>query len=177
LYNPYFQTYSLYYTRTDTKMLARFAAGTLSRTRQSVSSTSWLLRRQFSTDADSHDDFKPKFAASGEPASVEEQIKQSITSDKVHVFMKGTPETPQCGFSRMACVVLQAYGVQFGATNVLADPAMREAIKQFTSWPTIPQVFVNGEFVGGCDILLGMHESGELEKLLAPVREAQGGPK
>ncbi|GLC32963.1 hypothetical protein PLESTB_000385900 [Pleodorina starrii] len=157
-------------------MLGRLAAGALSRTRQAVPSPVWLLQRNLATDPDSHDDFKPKYAApaANGNAGVEEQIKQSIANDKVHVFMKGTPEQPQCGFSRMACVVLQAYGVKFGATNVLADPAIREGIKKFTSWPTIPQVFVNGEFVGGCDILMGMHDSGELEKMLEPVRQAQG---
>ncbi|PNH02968.1 Monothiol glutaredoxin-S15, mitochondrial [Tetrabaena socialis] len=152
-------------------MLARIAAGTLSRTRGAAPLR--LLGRQLATEADSHDDFKPKITAPAAPTSVEEQIKRSIASDKVHVFMKGTPDSPQCGFSRMTCVVLQAYGVKFGSTNVLADAGVREGIKKFTSWPTIPQVFVDGEFVGGCDILMGMHDSGELEKLLDPVKKAQ----
>ncbi|GIL75863.1 hypothetical protein Vretimale_5573 [Volvox reticuliferus] len=158
-------------------MLARFATSALSSVRRTVPTPIWQLQRYLSTDVDSHDDFKPKYAAPPANGNVVEQIQHVIANDKVHVFMKGTPEQPQCGFSRMACVVLQAYGVKFGATNVLADPAMREGIKKFTSWPTIPQVFVNGEFVGGCDILMGMHDSGELEKLLAPVREAQAPSK
>lgn len=126
------------------------------------------------TEPDSHDDFKPKLKA---PATgdVESQIKEKITTSDVHVFMKGTPDRPQCGFSRNACLVLNAYGVQFGATDVLSDADVREGIKKFTSWPTIPQVFVKGEFIGGADILMGMHDSGELEKLLAPIRKAQGG--
>ncbi|KAG2493328.1 hypothetical protein HYH03_008463 [Edaphochlamys debaryana] len=154
-------------------MLARVAAGALARTRQAVPAPAWLLQRKFSNEADSHDDFKPKYSGGAAP-SVEDHIKHVVAADKVHLFMKGTPEAPQCGFSRMACVVLQAYGVPFGATNVLADPAMREGIKKFTSWPTIPQVFVNGEFVGGCDILMSMHDNGELEKLLDPIRKAAG---
>ncbi|KAG2440915.1 hypothetical protein HXX76_003768 [Chlamydomonas incerta] len=154
-------------------MLARVAIGSLSKSRQAVLSPSSALLRCFATDADSHDDFKPKHAAPGTPASVEDEIKASIAKDKVHVFMKGTPDAPQCGFSRMACVVLNAYGVQFGSTNVLSDAAVREGIKKFTSWPTIPQVFVNGEFIGGCDILMGMHDKNELEPLLEPIRKEQ----
>ncbi|KXZ56308.1 hypothetical protein GPECTOR_1g271 [Gonium pectorale] len=156
-------------------MLSRLGASALSRASWQSAAATGRLVRQLATEADSHDDFKPKYAAPAPAGTVEEQIKQAIAADKVHVFMKGTPATPQCGFSRTACIVLQAYGVKFGATNVLADAAMREGIKKFTSWPTIPQVFVNGEFIGGCDILMGMHESGELEKVLKPVRDAQGG--
>ncbi|KAG2450539.1 hypothetical protein HYH02_005040 [Chlamydomonas schloesseri] len=155
-------------------MLARVAIGSLAKARQAASlCPSALLQRSFATDAESHDDFKPKHAAPAAAGSVEDQIKASIAKDKVHVFMKGTPDAPQCGFSRMACVVLNAYGVRFGATNVLADPAIREGIKAFTSWPTIPQVFVNGEFIGGCDILMGMHDKNELEPLLEPIRKEQ----
>lgn len=74
----------------------------------------------------------------------------------------------------MACRILDAYGVSYGSRNVLADPALREAIKEFSSWPTIPQCYVGGEFVGGADILMSMHQSGELEKVLA---EVSGGSK
>jgi len=83
--------------------------------------------------------------------------------------MKGTPEEPQCGFSRAAIQILDLQGVppeRMKTYNVLADPELRAGIKEFSEWPTIPQLYVNGEFVGGCDILLGMHQSGELEKLL-----------
>ncbi|CAG9462325.1 unnamed protein product [Pedinophyceae sp. YPF-701] len=76
--------------------------------------------------------------------------------------MKGTPDAPQCGFSNAVCRVLDAYGVKYGSRNVLLDDGIREGIKQYTNWPTIPQVFVDGEFIGGCDILLQLHNSGEL---------------
>jgi len=83
--------------------------------------------------------------------------------------MKGTPEEPQCGFSRAAIQVLQLQGVppeKFKTYNVLADPELRSGIKEFSEWPTIPQIYVNSEFIGGCDILISMHQSGELETLL-----------
>lgn len=85
------------------------------------------------------------------------------------LFMKGTPEQPQCGFSRAAIQILEMQGVppeKFKSFNVLEDQQLRQDIKEFSDWPTIPQLYVNGEFVGGCDILLSMHQSGELEKLL-----------
>jgi len=83
--------------------------------------------------------------------------------------MKGTPEEPQCGFSRAAIQVLELQGVppeKLKTYNVLADQELRQGIKEFSEWPTIPQIYVNGEFVGGCDILISMHQSGELETLL-----------
>mmetsp|Transcript_10135 Transcript_10135/g.18766 ORF Transcript_10135/g.18766 Transcript_10135/m.18766 type:complete len:162 (-) Transcript_10135:350-835(-) len=132
--------------------------------------------RFMSTDEDSHSDFKPQVKAVP-VGTIEEQIKASISRDNVHVFMKGTPEQPQCGFSRMACAILNAYGVKYGATNVLADPEIREGIKEFSSWPTIPQVFIKGEFIGGADIMYNMHESGELMKMLQPILEEQEAKK
>jgi len=83
--------------------------------------------------------------------------------------MKGTPQQPQCGFSRAVIQILELHGVpgdKMKTYNVLEDAVLREGIKEFSEWPTIPQVYVNGEFVGGCDIVIGMHQSGELEKLL-----------
>jgi len=80
--------------------------------------------------------------------------------------MKGTPNAPQCGFSNAVCRVLDAYSVTYGSSNVLADPELRDGIKSYTGWPTIPQVFVDGEFVGGCDVLLQMHQEGELGGVL-----------
>lgn len=84
--------------------------------------------------------------------------------------MKGTPETPQCGFSRASIQILGLQGVdpgKFTAFNVLEDEELRQGIKEFSEWPTIPQLYLNGEFVGGCDILMGMHQNGELAKLLS----------
>lgn len=119
--------------------------------------------RYLSTE-DSHDDFKPKYKGSSS-ANINEQIENDVKSNRVFVYMKGVPEAPQCGFSNMACRILDAYGVQYGSRDVIADPNLREGIKKFTQWPTIPQVFIDGEFVGGSDILLDMHNKGELEKL------------
>jgi monothiol glutaredoxin len=98
---------------------------------------------------------------------IQERIKQQVTGNRVVLYMKGTPQFPQCGFSALAVQVLSACGVRdFTAVNVLADQAIREGIKQYANWPTIPQLYVNGEFVGGSDIMREMYESGELRKLL-----------
>src|SRR2546423_6788976 len=94
-------------------------------------------------------------------------IRSQVTAHPVVLYMKGTPQFPQCGFSALAVQVLNACGVQdFDTVNVLADPAIREGIKAYANWPTIPQLYVNGEFVGGSDIMREMYQSGELQKLL-----------
>jgi len=98
--------------------------------------------------------------------SVQDEIKQLIEGNKVVIFMKGTPQMPMCGFSAATVEVLKALGVPFQAVNVLTRPEIREGIKQFSSWPTIPQVFIGGKFIGGCDIVREMHASGELAKLV-----------
>jgi len=100
---------------------------------------------------------------------VRQKIQQAVQSTPVVVFMKGTPELPQCGFSRAVVQVLDLHGVppeKMKTFNVLEDSELRSSIKEFSDWPTVPQVYVNGEFVGGCDIILGMHQSGELETVL-----------
>jgi len=103
----------------------------------------------------------------------QQRIKQQVDSHPVVLFMKGTPQAPQCGFSALAVQVLNACGVQqFHTVNVLADPEIRQGIKEFANWPTIPQLYVNGEFVGGSDIMREMYQSGELQKLLEESREA-----
>ncbi|KAH8104031.1 monothiol glutaredoxin-5 [Cristinia sonorae] len=97
------------------------------------------------------------------------KIQDAVNSTPVVLFMKGTPDAPQCGFSRATVQILDLQGVppeKLKTFNVLEDAELRTAIKEFSEWPTIPQVYVNGEFVGGCDIILGMHQSGELETLL-----------
>ena len=90
------------------------------------------------------------------------QIEGEIASSDVVLFMKGTPVFPQCGFSAATVGVLSHLGVTFRTVNVLEDDAIREGIKEFADWPTIPQLYVKGEFIGGCDIVREMHESGEL---------------
>jgi monothiol glutaredoxin len=95
-----------------------------------------------------------------------EQIQAAIDSNDVMLFMKGTPMFPQCGFSSTVVQVLSHLGVPFNSANVLEDAGLRDGIKEFSSWPTIPQLYVKGEFVGGCDIVREMYESGELEDLM-----------
>ena len=97
--------------------------------------------------------------------SAEEQIRETITDNDVVLYMKGTKEMPQCGFSSRVAGVLNYMGVSFRDVNVLADDAIRQGIKDFSDWPTIPQLYVKGEFVGGCDIITEMTLSGELDQL------------
>ena len=106
--------------------------------------------------------------------TVEDRIRQEITEAPVVLYMKGTPVFPQCGFSAAVVQILSHLGVKFKGVDVLADPQIRQGIKEFSSWPTIPQLYVNGEFVGGCDIVREMFEAGELQQLFeekgVPVR-------
>lgn len=95
------------------------------------------------------------------------QIKDSITTNDVVLFMKGTKEMPQCGFSSRVAGVLNYMGVEFSDVNVLANDEMRQGIKDFSDWPTVPQLYVKGEFVGGCDIITEMTLSGELDTLFS----------
>ena len=95
------------------------------------------------------------------------QIKQEVETTPVVLFMKGTPVAPQCGFSATVVQILSYLGVPFKGINVLADPELRQAVKDFSDWPTIPQLYVKGEFVGGCDIVRDMFEQGELKDYLA----------
>ena len=95
-----------------------------------------------------------------------EQIKNEIKTNNIVLFMKGTPVFPMCGFSASVVQILTNLGVQFSTVNVLDSDKMREGIKQFSNWPTIPQLYVNEEFIGGCDIVKELYESGELLELL-----------
>ncbi len=99
-------------------------------------------------------------------AALKQRIENDIKKNKVFLYMKGSPDSPMCGFSAQAVNLLQYYKVPFGAANVLADDEIRQGIKEYADWPTIPQLYVNGEFIGGCDIMMEMHSSGELEKIL-----------
>ena len=95
------------------------------------------------------------------------RIQELVEKNKVVLFMKGNKMIPQCGFSSRVVAVLKSEGVPFETVNVLSDPEIREGIKEFSNWPTIPQLYVNGKFIGGCDIVTEMHERGELAKELA----------
>ena len=99
--------------------------------------------------------------------SAQETIKNQVTGHKVVLYMKGSPDFPQCGFSANAIKILRDCGVNAPFTvNVLEDPEIRQGIKQYANWPTIPQLYINGEFVGGSDIMIEMHQNGELQKML-----------
>jgi len=99
--------------------------------------------------------------------SVQDVIKQQVTGNRVVLYMKGTPDFPQCGFSANAIGILRACGVdEFHTVNVLENPDIRQGIKEYANWPTIPQLYVNGEFVGGSDIMIELYQSGELKKML-----------
>lgn len=94
------------------------------------------------------------------------QIQDYITKDKVFIFMKGSPQFPSCGFSAQACSLLNQAGVNYGSFDVLSDEGIRQAIKEFSNWPTIPQIYIDGKFVGGCDILTELYQRGELKKMV-----------
>ena len=98
--------------------------------------------------------------------NINEKIKDIINKNDVVLFMKGTPEMPQCGFSMTVCNILKELKVKFSGVNVLADPEIRQGIKDFSNWPTVPQLYIKGEFNGGCDIAKEMYEKGELLKIL-----------
>ena len=112
---------------------------------------------------------------------IHERIRQDVTDNPVVLFMKGSPVFPQCGFSAAVVQMLSHLGVKFKGIDVLADPGIRQGIKEFSNWPTIPQLYVKGEFVGGCDIIREMFETGELQQLFeqkafpsAPERLTRG---
>ena len=102
------------------------------------------------------------------------RIKTHIGSGPAVLFMKGTPDFPQCGFSAQVVAALRASEAGFHAVNIFEDPELRDALKKFSNWPTYPQLYVNGELVGGCDIVLDLHRSGELKKMLAGAGASQG---
>ena len=105
-----------------------------------------------------------------------EQIQTAIEENPVLLFMKGTPEQPMCGFSARTVAILQSVGQPFAAVNVLPDPRIRQELSALSNWPTIPQLFVDGELVGGCDIVTEMYESGELQQTLGLENGVAGEP-
>jgi monothiol glutaredoxin len=98
--------------------------------------------------------------------ATKEKIQTTIDGSRVVLFMKGSKNFPQCGFSHRVVAILKEHAVEFKDVNVLADQSIREGIKEFANWPTIPQLYIDGKFVGGCDIVMDLHESGELDKIL-----------
>lgn len=106
--------------------------------------------------------------------NVQDKIRKQVEENDIVLYMKGTPQFPQCGFSGRATQLLKSCGAKFASVDVLADPEIREGVKQFSSWPTVPQLYIKGQFIGGSDIMAELHQKGELQKLVA---EAQAGSK
>jgi monothiol glutaredoxin len=106
--------------------------------------------------------------------NTQDVIKKQVTGNKVVLYMKGTPDFPQCGFSARTVAALRAVNAQFAYVNIFEDPEIREGLKTYSNWPTFPQLYVNGELVGGCDITLELYQSGELAKMIAEASPAQG---
>lgn len=128
----------------------------------------------------SDDDFKPKMKTTpSDPAKLRAHIDEIVKSHPVVLFMKGTPEAPMCGFSQRVVQLLHHNGADIYGVDVLTNPAIRNFMKEYSSWPTFPQLFVGGEFVGGCDIAMQMQQAGELKELLdekVPGRKATPSP-
>ena len=105
---------------------------------------------------------------------INDTIKQQLSENSILLYMKGTPQAPQCGFSAKTVQALMACGQRFAYVNILDNDELREALKTYSNWPTYPQLYVSGELVGGCDIILEMHESGELQDVVNSAAEAAG---
>lgn len=132
---------------------------------------------QYSTivpdDPDTHEDFKPANKLESSELSLKDIVEQDVKEHPVMLYMKGVPDRPQCGFSSLAVRVLSEYDVPVGARNILEDPELKNAVKTYSMWPTFPQIFIKGAFVGGSDIILKMHQSGELQEKLKDVSANQ----
>ncbi len=120
---------------------------------------------------DSHSDFGAQRKTVSNEDEALSMIKEHVESNPVMLYMKGNPSMPQCGFSATVVRTLQEQGVDFSSVNVLDYPEIREGVKKFSEWPTIPQLYVKGEFIGGCDIVTQMHDSGELKELFEEIKE------
>lgn len=120
-------------------------------------------------DPDTHEDFRPTNKLENSDVSLKDIVEQDIKEHPVMIYMKGVPESPRCGFSSLAVKVLSEYSVPMAARNILEDPELKDAVKTFSHWPTFPQIFIKGEFIGGSDIILNMHKNGELQEKLKDV--------
>ncbi|XP_057477635.1 monothiol glutaredoxin-S15, mitochondrial [Actinidia eriantha] len=132
---------------------------------------------QYSTtvpsDPDTHEDFRPTDKLQSSNLSLDDIVEKDVKDNPVMIYMKGVPELPRCGFSSLAVRVLKEYNVPLSARNILEDPELKNAVKAYSHWPTFPQIFIKGEFVGGSDIILNMHQTGELKEKLKGVATDQ----
>ncbi|KAH6784869.1 glutaredoxin 4 [Perilla frutescens var. hirtella] len=124
-------------------------------------------------DPDTHEDFRPTTKGGSSGLSLKDIVEQDVKENPVMIYMKGVPELPRCGFSALAVRVLKEYNVPLSARNILEDLELKTAVKGFSHWPTFPQIFIKGEFVGGSDIIVSMHQSGELKEKLKDVAGKQ----
>ncbi|PKA55202.1 Monothiol glutaredoxin-S4, mitochondrial [Apostasia shenzhenica] len=131
---------------------------------------------RISGDSDTHEDFQPTNKLKDSGISIQDVVQQDVKENPVMIYMKGIPDAPRCGFSALAVKVLQQYGIPISARNILENPALKEGVKAFSNWPTFPQVFIKGEFVGGSDIVLNMHQNGQLKELLSDIKNASAKP-
>ncbi|PXF48517.1 putative monothiol glutaredoxin ycf64-like [Gracilariopsis chorda] len=132
----------------------------------------WAIRRHMCQSTDSHSDFSR--VVKKQTVDVTQRIKDQLGESKVVLYMKGLPSQPQCGFSWKAVQILNAIGVEYKAHNVLVDEELRSGIKKYSAWPTIPQLYVSGDFVGGSDIIEDMARKGELQQMLSKSGAAMG---
>jgi len=116
--------------------------------------------------SDSHDDFATKRKPVDSEDEAMNMIKEHVEGNRVMLYMKGKPAQPMCGFSAKVVGALKKEGIDFSSVNVLDYPQIREGVKKYSDWPTVPQLYVNGEFIGGCDIVMDLHEQGELAEIL-----------
>uniref|UniRef100_A0A5B6Z613 Glutaredoxin domain-containing protein n=1 Tax=Davidia involucrata TaxID=16924 RepID=A0A5B6Z613_DAVIN len=124
-------------------------------------------------DPDTHEDFRPTNKLESSDLSLKDIVEQDVKDNPVMIYMKGVPDLPRCGFSSLAMRVLNEYYVPLSARNILEDPELKNAVKAFSNWPTFPQIFVKGEFIGGSDIILNMHQTGELREKLKDIAANQ----
>ncbi|XP_018827598.1 monothiol glutaredoxin-S15, mitochondrial isoform X1 [Juglans regia] len=125
------------------------------------------------SDPDTHEDFRPTNKLESSPLSLKDVVEQDVKENPVMIYMKGVPEFPQCGFSSLAVRVLKQYNVPLSARNILENPELKSAVKSFSNWPTFPQIFIKGEFIGGSDIILNMHQTGELKEKVKDIAANQ----
>ncbi|XP_057785636.1 monothiol glutaredoxin-S15, mitochondrial-like [Salvia miltiorrhiza] len=125
------------------------------------------------SDPDTHEDFRPTTKVGSSDKSLKDIVEHDIKENPVMIYMKGVPELPRCGFSALAVRVLKEYNVPLSARNILEDLELKNDVKSFSHWPTFPHIFINDEFVGGSDIILNMHQTGELKEKLTVDAEKQ----
>lgn len=142
-----------------------------------VSKSFYINGLKYSTtvpyDPDTHEDFRSISKLEKSNLDLKDIVEQDIKENPVMIYMKGVPDLPRCGFSSLAVRVLKEYNVPLGARNILEDAELKNAVKAFSHWPTFPQIFIKGEFIGGSDIILNMHQTGELKEKLKDISANQ----